>query len=236
MPSVSRTLVPVTTYVAATAPLGAGVSEAIAFKGSVSDTNWADNHYRLAGDRLIWSGRMTMHESSPEKYAKRLKRDIARIYPQLGRIDFEYAWRGTLGNAVHRMPQIGEMQPGLWIASGFGGHGLNTTAMAGNLIARGIVEGGRTWRHFEPFELVWAGGSLGRAAAKIGYLTYTAKETVTATLARRQEHLRGRKSVTDERRAEQLWSRLQSDDDAEPPEEGAASRLARKMRRKKSTA
>ena len=144
----------------------------------MSDTQLADNHYRLAGDRLIWSGRMTVHESSPAQYAKRLRRDIARIFPQLGKVDFEYAWRGTLGNAVHRMPQIGEMQPGLWIASGFGGHGLNTTAMAGNLIARAIVEGSKTWRHFEPFELVWAGGPFGRAAAKISYLAYTAKESV----------------------------------------------------------
>ena len=87
-------------------------------------------------------------------------------------------------------------QPGLWIASGFGGHGLNTTAMAGNLIARAIVEGSKAWRHFEPFEMVWAGGPFGRAAAKLGYLAYTAKESVTARLARRQERLRGRNRST----------------------------------------
>lgn len=245
MPEVARTLVPVTTYVAATAPLGAIVGEAIAFEGSVSDTNWADNHYRLAGDRLIWSGRMTVHESSPAKYAKRLRRDIARMFPQLGKIDFEYAWRGTLGNAVHRMPQIGEIQPGLWIASGFGGHGLNTTAMAGNLIARAIVEDSKTWRHFEPFEMVWAGGLFGRAAVKIGYLSYTARESVTARLARRRERLRNRKSIVDERLAEKLWKRLQNGGDAEiaampaqsaQPEEDPVSKPARKTKRKKSTA
>ena len=242
MPEVARTLVPVTTYVAATAPLGAAASEAIAFTGSVSDTQLADNHYRLAGDRLIWSGRMTVHESSPAKYAKRLRRDIARIFPQLGKVDFEYAWRGTLGNAVHRMPQIGEIQPGLWIASGFGGHGLNTTAMAGNLIARAIVDGSKAWRHFEPFEMVWAGGPLGRAAAKINYLTTTAKESVTARLARRQERLRGRKSVQDEKLAEKLWGRVHASGDgasvqpAQPEGGNAALKPGKKMRRKKSTA
>ncbi len=64
------------------------------------------------------------------------------------------------------MPQIGELGPGVWLASGFGGHGLNTTAMAGNIIARAIVDGDQTWRQFTPFELVWAGGMLGRAAAQ----------------------------------------------------------------------
>jgi hypothetical protein len=67
---------------------------------------------------------------------------------------------------MHRMPQIGELGPGVWLASGFGGHGLNTTAMAGNIIARAIVEGDATWRQFTPFELVWAGGAFGRAAAQ----------------------------------------------------------------------
>jgi gamma-glutamylputrescine oxidase len=238
MPQVARTLVPVTTYVAATAPLGAGIAEAIDFSGSVSDTQLADNHYRLAGDRLIWSGRITVHESSPEKYAKRLRRDIARIFPQLGKVDFEYSWRGTLGNAVHRMPQIGEIQPGLWIASAFGGHGLNTTAMAGNLIARAVVEGSRAFRHFEPFEMVWAGGPFGRAAAKLNYLTYTAKESVAARLARRQERLRGVKSVKDERRAEKLWNRLQAngDDASAEAAESNDAKPAKKARRKKSTA
>jgi len=34
------------------------------------------------------------------------------------------------------MPQIGEMQRGVWVASGFAGRGLNTTAIAGELVAR----------------------------------------------------------------------------------------------------
>jgi hypothetical protein len=38
--------------------------------------------------------------------------------------------------------------------------------MAGNLIAQAIVEGDQTWRQFTPFELVWAGGVFGRAAAQ----------------------------------------------------------------------
>ncbi len=246
MPSVSRTLVPVTTYVAATAPLGDRVNEAIAFTGSVSDTEWADNHYRLAGDRLIWSGRMTVHELNPAKYAKRLRRDIARIFPQLGKVDFEYAWRGTLGNAVHRMPQIGEMQPGLWVASGFGGHGLNTTAMAGNLIARAIVEGSKAWQHFEPFEMVWAGGPFGRAAAKISYLAYSARESVTARLARRQERLRERKSVMDEKQANRTWARLQKNTDVpefelaeeavyDPNVDAAVEKPTKRVRKRKSS-
>ena len=56
------------------------------------------------------------------------------------------------------MPQIGQLRQGLWVASGFGRHGLNTSAMAGQLIARSILWGDERWRLFSPFELVWAGG------------------------------------------------------------------------------
>ena len=66
---------------------------------------------------------------------------------------------GVVGETVHGMPQIGQLRKGLWVASGFGRHGLNTTAMAGQLVARSILWGDERWRLFSPFELVWAGGA-----------------------------------------------------------------------------
>ncbi len=168
MPRIAGTLVPITTYVVTTAPLGSRLTDMIAYRGAVSDTDLADNHYRVVGgDRLMWSGRATVWSRNPRRYVRALTGDIRRTYPQLGRVDVDYAWSGTLGNTVHRMPQIGELGPGVWLASGFGGHGLNTTAMAGNLIARGVLQGDQTWRQFTPFELVWAGGILGRGAAQM---------------------------------------------------------------------
>ena len=152
----------------ATVPLGERLAEAVQYRGAVSDTDLADNHYRIVGgDRLMWSGRATVWPRDPRRYVEALTADIEKTYPQLGKVAVDYAWAGTLGNTVHRMPQIGELAPGVWMASGFGGHGLNTTAMAGNLIARAVVAGDHTWRQFTPFELVWAGGIFGRAAAQM---------------------------------------------------------------------
>ena len=170
MPRVAAALVPVTTYVITTPPLGSRLAEAIEFRGAVSDTYLADNHYRVIdGDRLMWSGRATTWARNPNRYVHALTADIKKTYPQLGEVMSAYSWSGTLGNTIHRMPQIGELGHHVWLASGFGGHGLNTTAMAGNLIARAIVENDQTWRQFTPFELVWAGGILGRAAVQAYY-------------------------------------------------------------------
>jgi glycine/D-amino acid oxidase-like deaminating enzyme len=188
LPEVANTLSPVFTYVITTAPLGGKLAEAIGYPGAVSDTDLADNHYRIAdGDRLIWSGRSTVWRDSPKRYLDALVGDIARAYPQLGPVKVEYAWTGTIGNTVHRMPQIGELSPGLWLLSGFGGHGLNTSAMGGELIARAIVDGDRTWRAFAPFEMVWAGGRFGRAAQQAYYWSFRMHEKFDGWRARQRD-------------------------------------------------
>jgi len=188
MPRIAGTLVPIWSYTITTAPLGPRLAAAIAYRGAVTDTDLANNHYRIVGnDRLLWSGHTTTWEADPKRFVRRLKADMAAVYPQLGEVDVEHVWSGVLGNALHRMPQIGELSPGLWLASAFGGHGLNTTAMAGNILAQAIVEGDDTWRLFAPFELVWAGGRLGRAAMQVYYWWFNARERFEARAARGRE-------------------------------------------------
>jgi gamma-glutamylputrescine oxidase len=188
VPRISGTLLPVWTYVMTTKPLGGRLESAITFRGAVSDTDLADNHYRIVGgDRLMWSGRATTWERDPRRFVRALQADIVEVYPQLGPVEFEYMWSGVLGNSLHRMPQIGELSPRIWLASGFGGHGINTTAMAGEIIARAITEADDTWRRFVPFELVWSGGAIGRAAAQVHYWWYRFNERSNARQARWRE-------------------------------------------------
>jgi gamma-glutamylputrescine oxidase len=185
MPRIAATLLPIWTYLATTAPLGPRLADAINYYGAVSDGERADNHYRIVdGDRLLVSGRATMWEADPGRFAGNLAADIAELYPQLGAVEIEHRWSGVLGRTIHGMPQIGELSPGIWLASGFGGHGFNTTAMAGNLIAHAIVDGDDTWRLFLPFELIWAGGLAGRVAAQVGYWWNRSRDESKARQAR----------------------------------------------------
>src|ERR1700758_32417 len=187
-PRIAGTVVPIWSYTIPTAPLGPRLAEVIAYRGAVTDTELANNHYRVVGnDRLLWSGHTTTWEADPKRYAHRLKADMLALYPQLGEVEVEHVWSGVLGNALHRMPQIGEISGGLWLASAFGGHGLNTTAMAGNILAQAIVEGDDTWRLFAPFELLLAGGRLGRAAMQLYYWWFNGLERFEARAARQRE-------------------------------------------------
>ncbi len=186
----SDTLVPLTAFTGVTQPLGERLAQAVAFRGAVSDVRHADNHYRIVGgDRLLWTGSASIGPGS--RWTQRwLERALRTTYPQLGPVQFEYFWPAEMGLAVHRMPQIGELQAGVWLASAFGGQGLNTSAMAGGLIARAMVEGDDTWRSFLPFELVWAGGRLGRTAVRATAWWRQQSEAVAALVARQREELR----------------------------------------------
>jgi gamma-glutamylputrescine oxidase len=193
-PRIAGTLVPAWTTVIVTAPLGARLADAIAYRGAVSDGDLANYHYRIIDeDRLLWSGHASTRPVDATRIAPALQAAIAETYPQLGAIEIEHAWSAQLGIALHRMPQIGELSPGLWLASAFGGHGINTTAMAGIIIARAIAEADDTWRLFLPFELVWAGGRLGRAAMQVYYWWIDTRDRMKAreARAREQDYQRG---------------------------------------------
>jgi gamma-glutamylputrescine oxidase len=195
MPQFAKTLLPVHTYVIVTAPLGAALHEAVRFPGAVSDTDLADNHYCVVeGDRLMWSGRSTVWRGKPQDYVETLLGQIRRTFPQLANVKAEYAWTGLLGNTVHLMPQIGEITPGLWLLSGFGNRGLNTTAMGGEIVARGIVEADRTWQIFSPFALVWSGGVYGRVAQQVYYWSSRTRELFHGRMAQRREERRQREA------------------------------------------
>jgi hypothetical protein len=183
--TIADTLVPVTAFTGVTQPLGNRLPLAMTFGGAVSCSRHASHQYRIVGhDRLLWSG----HASGVAGWTRKaLERTIRATYPQLGPVQFEQFWPADMGFAVHGMPQIGEVHRGVWLASALGAQGLNTSAMAGSLIARAIVERDDTWRRFLPFELVWAGGRSGRTVARTVAWWWRQSDAIRAFAARRRE-------------------------------------------------
>jgi glycine/D-amino acid oxidase-like deaminating enzyme len=171
---IGRAVLPVATYVAVTEPLGERVGQAIATGAAVSDTRRAGDYYRIvSGDRILWGGRITTRRSEPMQLAAMMRADMLSVYPQLatpgGLPRMTHAWSGLMGYALHKMPLIGTAAAGLWYATAFGGHGLNTTAMAGRLIALAIAEGDDRYRVFEAYPPRWAGGPLGQVGVQLSY-------------------------------------------------------------------
>ena len=153
-PRLHRALLPIATYVAVTEALGELLATAMSTRAAVYDTRFAFDYYRALPDtRLLWGGRISIMNRSPASVARLLKRDIARVYPQLGDIAIDYAWSGLMSYARHEMPQLGMLHPGLWFAQAFGGHGVATTTAIGEVLAAGIADDDPSWRRFNTFGL-----------------------------------------------------------------------------------
>jgi glycine/D-amino acid oxidase-like deaminating enzyme len=200
----SETLLPVWRYAAVTEPLGDRLTDAIAFKGSVIDTDGVDQFRIIDGDRLMWASPETTWDARPQRFASTIARRIRTIFPQLGRVQIADVWGGAVGQTVHGMPQVGQLRRGLWVASGFGRQGLGTTAMAGQLIARSILWGDERWRLFSPFELVWAGGTTGRVAGHLIGMWGRGSSAAAGALARYRERLRDQERIREARLAETI--------------------------------
>jgi glycine/D-amino acid oxidase-like deaminating enzyme len=173
-PRIARAVLPVATYVAVTSKIGPDLARAVRWPGAISDTRRAGDYYRVVdGDRLLWGGRITTDTREPPRLRDMMRGDILSVYPQLGpqlgdlRID--YAWPGIMGYAPHKMPQVGEIEPGLWVCTAFGGHGLAQTAAGADAVAAGIAAEDDRWKLFQPFGMGWAGGSVGRIATQLAY-------------------------------------------------------------------
>ncbi len=198
----SETLLPVWRYAGVTEPLGERLAEVITFQGSVTDSDGID-HFRIVdGDRLMWAGPETTWNARPQRFGAAIARRIATTFPQLGKVAISDVFGGAVGLTVHGMPQIGQLRRGLWVASGFGRQGLNTSAMAGQLIARSILWGDERWRLFSPFELVWAGGTTGRVAGQLIGMWARGSSAAAGALARYREGARAREGVREARLAE----------------------------------
>jgi len=178
VPRIRRSILPIATYVLLTEPARDQIAEAVKTTAAISDNRRAGDYYRLMddGERILWGGRITTRRTEPKRLAELLRRTMVSTYPQLEGLRVETAWSGLMAYARHLMPLVGQLQPGVWHVLGFGGHGMNTTAIGGRVIAEGILRSSDRYKLFEPFSLAWNGGPFGVAAAQLTYWTYQAMD------------------------------------------------------------
>lgn len=222
MQRLTDTLLPVWRYAGLTVPLGERLAEAVRFPGSVADSHGIDHFRVVGGDRLLWSSPETTFAMAPDRFAKTIARRIRTVFPQLGEVVIERSCCGVIGQTVHGMPQIGQLQQGLWVASGFGRQGLNTSALAGKLVAQAILTGDERWKLFSPFELVWVGGDIGRVAGQAITWATRGHAAAQGALARYHERARARRRAREERREAALAMRDAPAADANIPGEPEA--------------
>jgi len=169
----SAAYLPIATYVMLTKAAPELIATAIRTPAAIGDRRRAGDYYRLVdnGRRILWGGKITTRTDEPRRLGDLLRRSMVSAYPQLRDLEVDIAWSGLMAYARHLMPQVGPLGPGLWCCTAFGGHGLNTTAIGGRLVAEAITGASDRWRLFVPFGLTWNGGPAGRMAVQATYWT-----------------------------------------------------------------
>ena len=180
LPRLQRSYLPIATYVMLTRPNPALIGDAIRTRAAIGDNRRAGDYYRLVegGARILWGGKITTRRSEPRRLGRLLHQSMVATYPQLAELEVDIAWSGLMAYARHLMPQIGRLEEGLWYATAFGGHGLNTTAIGGQLLAEAIAGDSDRYRLFAPFGLAWNGGLAGRGAVQGAYWAMQASDRI----------------------------------------------------------
>ena len=137
MPELPRSIVAANSLQIATAPLPDRLRQTILPGGEVlSDTRRVIRYWRLdSAGRLIMGGRGPYREPGPERDWAHLKREVARLYPDLAGIAFTHRWGGRVAVHPDYWPKLHRPRPGLLAAIGCQGRGIGWQSAMGRELA-----------------------------------------------------------------------------------------------------
>ena len=103
---------------------------------------------------------------------------MLKIYPALANTKTDYAWGGTIGVPINRVPQLGRVSPNVFYCQGYSGHGVNVTHLAGQIMADAVAG---TCERFDMFASVKSFvipgvHTFGKPMVALGMLYYQLKD------------------------------------------------------------
>jgi glycine/D-amino acid oxidase-like deaminating enzyme len=160
-PALQRRLVPIGSYIIATAPLPEATgSRLLPHRRVAFDSKYFLYYFRLTSDhRLLFGGRAEFTQPGAEttrRAAGILRHGMLTLFPELADTAIDYAWGGSVALTRDEMPHAGQLD-GLYYAGGYCGHGIAMATYLGELIARRMA--GELFAHelldtsFPPFPL-----------------------------------------------------------------------------------
>lgn len=171
---------PVNSFIVATEPLSAElVAEINPQDLAVCDPNFVLQYYRLSADkRLLFGARLNYFGDDPAVIERRHRRKMLKLYPQLANIRIDYAWGGTIGVPLNRVPQLGRVGSNIFYCQGYSGHGVNVTHLAGRIMADAIAG---TFEQFDLFAnvkpiIVPGAHILNKPMVSLGVMYYKIKD------------------------------------------------------------
>ncbi|AYB59128.1 NAD(P)/FAD-dependent oxidoreductase [Ralstonia solanacearum] len=146
-PGLAQTVLSANSFIVATRPLKPADAQAILARGETASTSQRLLLYfrKDAAGRLLMGGRGFFTEPrGPQDFAH-LERSLELLFPQLGRLDYEYRWAGRIAITRDFMPHIHEPAPGMTMALGCNGRGIALCTSLGQHIAARLTDSGHAF-------------------------------------------------------------------------------------------
>ena len=179
-PELKNHLAPVNSFIIATEPLSEDQVQRYNPKDiAVCDPNFILEYFRLSADkRLLFGGRKNYFGSDPEHIKGMLLPKLRKHYPELAGLNIDYAWGGTIGVTVNRVPQLGKLDDNVFFSQGYSGHGVNVTHLAGEIMADAVSGTLDTMDVFSQIKPLPIPGlrRLHKPAVSLGMLYYLIKD------------------------------------------------------------
>jgi gamma-glutamylputrescine oxidase len=171
---------PVNSFIIATEPLPEEIVSQINPEDlAICDPNFVLEYFRLSADkRLLFGGRCNYFGDDPEEIKAKLRPKMLRIYPQLEHVNIAYAWGGTIGVPIRRVPLLGRLSDSVFYCQGYSGHGVNVTHLAGQIMAdavAGTVERFDMFANVKPF-IVPGAHTFCKPMVALGMMYYKIKD------------------------------------------------------------
>lgn len=141
-PGMAQSVLAANSFIVATRPLqGAAAQSILPGQETVSTAQRLLLYFRKdSHGRLLMGGRGTFADpGAPQDFAH-LERSLALLFPQLGRLDFEYRWAGRIAITRDFMPHVHQPMPGLTLALGCNGRGIALCTSLGQQLATSLCD------------------------------------------------------------------------------------------------
>lgn len=141
-PGLRRVFTPIHFFQLATRPLGPDAAHILPGRQGLWDTGKIMFALRRdADDRLVLGSMGSVVGSKGQGLSHRwAKKRIARIFPELGEVEFEEAWHGRIAMTPDHLPRICRLGDGVYTGIGYNGRGITTGTIFGRALA-GVISG-----------------------------------------------------------------------------------------------
>ncbi len=139
VPELSHRVMPVSTQMIATEPLGCMADDLLPTDACVEDARYILDYFRLSADRrLLFGGGVVYGGTEPADVVAKLKPNLERVFPCLKNVRYDYAWSGNFALSFSRVPQLGRLSAQTYYAHGYSGHGVTGSHLFGKILSEAI--------------------------------------------------------------------------------------------------